>query len=73
MTEERDRINYSENDIRKARKRAIESYKALTRESIRAHLYGLSYGKFQAEKITKLSDAQMKERHKAWKESQGLN
>lgn len=68
-----DSVNYSRNDIEKAKERSVKAQKELVRESIKARLYGMSYGQFQAEKNVKISDSLMKVRHEAWKKSQEMN
>ena len=41
----------------------------LVSESIRARLYGMTYGKFQEQKNIKISDELMRQRHKVWQQA----
>lgn len=65
-----DSVNYTKNNIEDAKIRAKKAQKDLVRETIRARLYGMSYGKFQAEETIKKSDALMRARHEIWKKTQ---
>lgn len=59
--------NYTKDDVVKQRRRAEETRRQLTRESIRATLYCTSYGKLNAEKTLQEHNNSIKQAHELWK------
>lgn len=65
-------VNYTQRDIKRAKKRAIESKKKLVHDSIKARLYCESYGELKAEDTLKNHNNSIKVAHTLWKIKNGM-